>query len=91
MGENRNDTKMDSQNLVRMANRIGDFFEAMPDRVRAMEDIADHIRKFWEPRMRRQLFEHIDAHGTDAMKEIVWRAVVTHRARLEEGLDRTQL
>ena len=46
---------MDSANLVRMANRIGEFFEAMPEREQALHDVAEHIRKFWEPRMRRSL------------------------------------
>ena len=39
---------MDSANLVRMANRIGEFFEAMPERDEALQGIAEHIRKFWE-------------------------------------------
>ncbi|HBI83864.1 MAG TPA: formate dehydrogenase, partial [Alcaligenaceae bacterium] len=46
---------MDTGNLVRMANRIGDFFEAMPDRDRALHDAIEHLRKFWEPRMRQEL------------------------------------
>jgi len=41
--------------LIRMLNRIGDFFEAIPDREQAMQGIADHVKKFWELRMRQQL------------------------------------
>ena len=52
---------MDIHNLVSMANQIGQFFSAYPDRDDALEGIANHIRKFWEPRMRLQLFEGIDA------------------------------
>ena len=37
---------MDAHNLVDMANRIGDFFESMPDRDEAIDNIADHIRRF---------------------------------------------
>ena len=45
--------RMDADdNLIRMANRIGDFFEAMPDHAEALEGIATHLKKFWEPRMR---------------------------------------
>lgn len=51
---------MDIANLIRMANRIGDFFEAMPDRAEAMDDIAEHIQKFWEPRMRTALLDFLD-------------------------------
>ncbi|MBV8247887.1 MAG: formate dehydrogenase subunit delta [Comamonas sp.] len=46
---------MDADNLIRMANRIAEFFEAMPERDEALHGIAEHIRKFWEPRMRAQL------------------------------------
>jgi len=41
--------------LIQMLNRIGDFFEAIPDREQAMQGIADHVKKFWELRMRQQL------------------------------------
>jgi formate dehydrogenase subunit delta len=69
-----------------MANRIGDFFEAMPDRNRAMTEIASHIRKFWEPRMRRQILEHLDAHGPQGLSEFVGRSIAEHRALIEDGL-----
>ena len=46
---------MDAHNLIQMANRIGEFFEAMPEREQALHDVAEHIHKFWEPRMRRSL------------------------------------
>ena len=46
---------MDIHNLVSMANQIGQFFSAYPDREEALEGIANHIRKFWEPRMRLKL------------------------------------
>ena len=37
---------MDIDNLVHMANRIGHFFAAMPDRAEALDGVATHIRKF---------------------------------------------
>ncbi|MBO3762445.1 formate dehydrogenase subunit delta [Ciceribacter sp. L1K23] len=50
------------EKLIRMANQIATFFESQPEAVRA-DGVATHINKFWEPRMRRHLFEHIDAGG----------------------------
>jgi formate dehydrogenase subunit delta len=42
--------------LIRMANQIATFFLSQP--VSEQEDgIANHINKFWEPRMRKRLFE----------------------------------
>ncbi|HDR9806869.1 TPA: formate dehydrogenase subunit delta, partial [Burkholderia cenocepacia] len=42
---------MNSEHLIDMANQIGAFFESMPDRDEALTGIAEHIRRFWEPRM----------------------------------------
>lgn len=48
--------------LVRMANQIGTFFSSQsgPD---GAASVADHINKFWEPRMRRQFLHLFDAGG----------------------------
>jgi formate dehydrogenase subunit delta len=50
------------EKLVYMANQIGLFFKAMPHE-EAVEGTAKHINDFWDPRMRRQLFEIIEAGG----------------------------
>jgi formate dehydrogenase subunit delta len=72
---------METDNLVRMANRIGEFFDAMPDREEALDGIATHLRKFWEPRMRRQLAEHLRAGGA-GLDPIVLEALRAHGDRL---------
>ena len=74
---------MDTNNLIKMANQIGSFFESMPDRAQAIEDIASHIKRFWEPRMRRAILASIDQHQGAAMSEIVREAIVSHRALLD--------
>jgi formate dehydrogenase subunit delta len=48
--------------LVYMANQIGKFFETQ-GQDRAVPGIAEHIRKFWDPRMRKSIFAHLDAGG----------------------------
>ncbi|MGF6773349.1 formate dehydrogenase subunit delta [Paraburkholderia sp. GAS199] len=75
---------MDTQNLIDMANRIGDFFDSMPDRDEALDGIADHIRRFWEPRMRRALLKSLDVPETGGieMSGIVREAVLKHRESL---------
>lgn len=49
--------------LVKMANDIGAYFRAEPDHAAAVAGIATHIRRFWEPRMRRRLHAHAAAGG----------------------------
>ena len=71
---------MNADNLVIMANQIGAFFETMPDREQALTDIAGHLKRFWEPRMRRSLLRHVDEHAGVQLKDIVLEALRTHRA-----------
>jgi formate dehydrogenase subunit delta len=66
---------MDSDNLVRMANRIGQFFEAQPDRAEALEGISSHIEKFWTPMMREALAHHL-AQGGQGLDPMVREALV---------------
>jgi formate dehydrogenase subunit delta len=73
---------MDVDNLIRMANRIGEFFQAMPDRDEALDGVATHIRKFWEPRMRRALLDAMDAGAAEALLPVVREAVDRRRAEL---------
>lgn len=42
--------------LVTMANQIGKFFVAQGSAEHAVAGIADHIKKFWDPRMRLAAF-----------------------------------
>jgi len=75
---------MNPHHLIEMANQIGLFFESLPDREEALNGIADHIRRFWEPRMRRAFLAAIDsgeAHEA-GLSEMVETAVRTHREAL---------
>ena len=73
---------MNADNLIVMANQIGGFFETMPDRREALTDIAGHLKRYWEPRMRRSLLAYVDEHGGTQLKDIVLEAVRTHRAAI---------
>ncbi|UCI07634.1 formate dehydrogenase subunit delta [Mesorhizobium sp. B1-1-8] len=57
------------EKLVRMANQIAAFFHSKP-REQGIAGVAEHINKFWEPRMRRQFFEMLDG-GTENFDELV--------------------
>jgi formate dehydrogenase subunit delta len=49
--------------LIYMANQIGTFFKSQ-DNDTASAKIAEHITKFWDPRMRKAIVAHLDAGGT---------------------------
>ncbi len=55
-------SKSTPEKLVYMANQIGTFFRSQ-DGATVSEKIADHIMKFWDPRMRKAIVDHLDAGG----------------------------
>ena len=68
---------MSIQNLVEMANDIGNYFAAETDHARAVADVAQHLKRFWEPRMRRKLAEHIAATGGEGLSPLVLEAAAS--------------
>ena len=74
------------ENLVTMANQIGDFFESLKNRTKSLEEISLHLKRFWEPRMRRALLEHVEQHGGEGLKDIVLESVRLHKDKLSSGI-----
>ncbi|MES2845921.1 MAG: formate dehydrogenase subunit delta [Pseudomonadota bacterium] len=68
---------MSADKLVYMANQIAMFFESKPH-AEGVAGVAAHINDFWEPRMRRQLFQVIDTGGT-GLRPLVIEAASTIR------------
>jgi formate dehydrogenase subunit delta len=65
----------DAAHLVRMANDIGNFFRSEPVHKEAVAGIANHIVKFWTPRMRQKLAAYLKEHGTEVLDELPREAV----------------
>jgi formate dehydrogenase subunit delta len=74
---------MDMENLVKMANQIGGFYESYPDQVEASNEIANHLKKFWEPRMRSQLLAHVDNQHGAGLSDILLSSISSHRIILQ--------
>jgi len=66
--------------LIKMANQIGTFFESFPDREEALDGIANHLKKFWTPRMCDTLITAIDRHAANELSQIVTDTMIKHRA-----------
>jgi formate dehydrogenase subunit delta len=61
---------MNTENMIHMANQIALFFASYPQD-EAVAGVADHITKFWEPRMRKQLNEYIATGGAGLHKLVL--------------------
>jgi formate dehydrogenase subunit delta len=64
------------QQLVQMANDIGNFFRSEPRREDAVAAIANHIKAYWTVRMREKLIAQLQ-HGDAALDELPLAAVQT--------------
>jgi len=62
------------ERLVTMTNDIAAFFAAEPDRTVAAAAVANHLTKFWDPRMRREIVAHYQSGG-HGLSEIAAAAV----------------
>ena len=56
--------------IVLMANQIGDFFAPYPPERRA-EGIRNHLRTYWDPRMRQNLLDYIASGGTGLQPQVI--------------------
>lgn len=75
---------MSADKITRMANDIAKFMESKPyDEGVAL--LASHINDFWEPRMRRQLFEVIDAGGPGLRPLVMDAAGAIRRPAAEQA------
>ena len=64
-----------TQHLLQMVKDIGNFFRAEERPEDAIAAVANHIRKYWTPRMREKLLAHVKAHGMDGLDELSRAAV----------------
>ena len=67
---------MNLDHLIKMANQIGAFFEVMPDRDQAVADVASHLRRSWEPRMREQILATLGTPDAEKLKPVVRDALI---------------
>ena len=55
---------MKIERLIKMANDIGDFFNAESNKEIAAEGITKHILRSWDPRMRRDIIAYCQQDGS---------------------------
>jgi formate dehydrogenase subunit delta len=73
---------MEQRDMIRMANQIASFFNGSGPDV-AVRDAAEHINKFWDPRMRAALIAHLAQGGEGLDPTIVKAAGLIKPPRLE--------
>ncbi len=62
------------EHLTQMANDIGAYFHAEPRREDAVNGIAGHIKRYWTPRMRQKIVQHLQ-EGGEGLEDLPREAV----------------
>lgn len=86
VGEDHHKTTLDR--LIYMGNQIGWFFNSQAEAKR-VPGILDHIQHFWDPRMRAEIFGHIEKTGGTGLEPPVL-AALTELKRAAEGKEPTR-
>jgi formate dehydrogenase subunit delta len=66
---------MNTDLMIKMLNEISAFFAGEDDREQAARDIQNHVRRYWEPRMRAQLLEYLEQRQGAGLSELALKAV----------------
>jgi len=71
---------MEIEKLIKMANQIGDFFEAYPDDEDAKKGIANHLHNFWNSIMINSIVTHVKQKQGVGLHHKVIEAIQQHIA-----------
>jgi NADH-dependant formate dehydrogenase delta subunit FdsD. len=75
---------MDIERLVTMANDITDFFHGAVSADEVASSVATHLRRYWDPRMRKQIIAHWQA-GAAGLSESAKQGVAQLASQLPAG------
>jgi len=62
------------ERLVTMANDIATYFTTEPDHAAAVISVRDHLKRFWDPAMRRQIKDYL-VQGGDGLMPLAKEAI----------------
>src|ERR1700761_8107908 len=73
--------------LIKMANEIGSFWGGEAGEEAGAKEVASHIRRFWEPRMRTQMYTYFEERQGSGLSDVAKKAIVLlmEQARLEKA------
>jgi formate dehydrogenase subunit delta len=71
--------------LVKMANEIGTFFSGTTDTQGASAEVARHLNRYWEPRMRAQMLSYYEQRAGAGLSEIARGGVALMYAASKAG------
>lgn len=74
---------MNIDHLIKMANEITSFWAGELGKEGAAAEVASHLRRFWEPRMRAQMIAYVEERQGAGLNEVAVQAVRMLAAQAE--------
>ena len=79
---------MTIKRLVHMANQVASFFGSYSE-AEAIAGTFNHLKSFWDPRMRREILHWVDENQGDGLSALVLEAIRTRRSTLQPASGET--
>jgi formate dehydrogenase subunit delta len=70
--------------LIKMANQIGEFFQGVSP-AQAAADVATHLNRYWEPRMRKQIISYCEERHGAGLTNVALAAVQILRQQADKS------
>jgi formate dehydrogenase subunit delta len=61
--------------LIKMTNEISTFFAGAAEPGQAARDVANHLSRYWEPRMRAQMIGYLEQRQGAGLSDLAKSAV----------------
>jgi formate dehydrogenase subunit delta len=66
---------MNIDHLIKMANEIGSFWQGEVGEAAASTEVATHLKRYWEPRMRAQIITYYEQRHGAGLSDVALKAV----------------
>ena len=66
---------MNIDHMIKMANEISSFWQGEVGEAAAATEVATHLKRYWEPRMRAQMITYYEERHGAGLNDVALKAV----------------
>ena len=66
---------MNIDHMIKMANEISSFWQGEVGEAAASAEVATHLRRYWEPRMRAQMITYFEERHGAGLSDVALKAI----------------
>ena len=81
---------MNIDHMIKMANEITSFWQGEVGAEAAAKEVATHLRRYWEPRMRAQMITYYQERHGAGLNDVALKAVQLLATQAAEAAAQTK-